>query len=175
MTIEPSPQSCLIRAYTALQALDMQGAEQHINAGFQHVLHKWCARRPRRLARSSSGRTQPPPRRAGFCRAPRAAAPAAPRVRDTYSAAPRSGAPLTHAPLSSPPSLLLPSRPRRWQLPEQPWSSAAHCVLLQQMQQLVELKESVRVMYDISTVGGAEGVHSVPPSVCVRSFIYLWT
>ncbi|KIY95658.1 transformation/transcription domain-associated protein [Monoraphidium neglectum] len=72
MTIEPSPQSCLIRTYAALQALDMNSAEQHINAGFQHVLHKW------------------------------------------------------------------------WQLPEQPWSSAAHCVLLQQMQQLVELKESVR-------------------------------
>ena len=42
----------------------------------------------------------------------------------------------------------------RWQLPEQPWTSAAHCGLLQQMQQLVELRESVRVMYDISTVGG---------------------
>jgi hypothetical protein len=47
-----------------------------------------------------------------------------------------------------------PTKPtdRRWQLPEQPWHSNAHCVLLQQMQQLVELKESVRVMYDISTV-----------------------
>lgn len=41
MTIEPSPQSCLIRANAALQALDMNSAEQHINAGFQHVLHKW--------------------------------------------------------------------------------------------------------------------------------------
>jgi hypothetical protein len=41
MTIEPSPQSCLIRAYAALQALDMNSAEQHVNAGFQHVLHKW--------------------------------------------------------------------------------------------------------------------------------------
>jgi hypothetical protein len=31
-------------------------------------------------------------------------------------------------------------------------------VLLQQMQQLVELKESVRVMYDISTVGRAHSL-----------------
>ena len=52
MTIEPSPQSCLIRAYTALQALDMASAEQHITAGFQHVLHKWCARAGARRTRA---------------------------------------------------------------------------------------------------------------------------
>jgi hypothetical protein len=40
MAIEPSPQACLVRAYAALQALDMGGAEQHVAAGFQHVLHR---------------------------------------------------------------------------------------------------------------------------------------
>lgn len=78
--IEPSPQSCLIRAYAALQALDMPSAEQHVAAGFQHVLHQW------------------------------------------------------------------------WQLPDRPWTGEAHCALLRRMQQLVELRESARVVCDISTV-----------------------
>ena len=91
MAIEPSPQSCLIRAYAALQALDMASAEQQVAAGFQHVLHGW------------------------------------------------------------------------WQLPERPWTGEAHCALLRQMQQLVELRESVRVLVDISAVRDGARARLAPP------------
>lgn len=40
------------------------------------------------------------------------------------------------------------------QLPERPWTGEAHCALLRRMQQLVELRESARVVLDISTVSG---------------------
>jgi hypothetical protein len=146
LQMEPAVSSCLLSAYAALREADTGNAYAHIDKGYQYALAKWW-----QVSRHDGSMIIWLPTQI-MCYMRCNADTPPPSKCPPYSPLILSRAlPFSHT--HTPPMPMCPSL----QLPEQ--GTSCHLGLLQTFQQLVELRESGRVLADVMSAGQRPDAH----------------